>query len=380
LAQQDATDVYPGRSSYYWFRSFQKFLLAHKPFAQLATMLGGEQALTMPPAELYMRHTRAVAFLHQSLSDPLRLSFAKVVGAFVKDCLPDAEVQSGETDSATLENLTQRGYAFLPSLEQEKLALLQDWFREQPLVTSDVVHESNGSVETSTADVLRTTHNLAQVPRSAILAMPGLPDLVTDPAILNVVRDYLCAPPILIDASAWQSFCDPEGAKQAQDAQLFHYDQDDYRFCKVFIYLNDVDRNGGPHVYIPESHRPDVIATRRPPEGDPKRDAFDQWYFKTLRKSDADSISWLGREPDYVTGPAGSVFVANTEGIHRGEPPSRHDRAVIQLVFGITPFSMWEGPYAQPSLRSWDGSTITLDDAPARYALHMLATSGWPEN
>ena len=30
----------------------------------------------------------------------------------------------------------------------------------------------------------------------------------------------------------------------------FHYDVDDFKFLKLFFYLNDVDENCGPHVYV----------------------------------------------------------------------------------------------------------------------------------
>ena len=377
-------DVYPGRSSYFWFRAFQRFLLQHSGFSQLAEMLGGEAAMSFPPAELYMKHTRAVAFLHHSLNEKLRLSYARVVGAFLSDQLANAGDPNGhlpDEDEKTLQRLDTRGYAFLPRLSELQLDVLTSWFHRQPLIPNAQISDScSGDIELRSAEELRADHNLGQIPRNLVLGMPGLPDLVSNPTLLGIVRKNLCVPPILIDVSAWRSFCAPDGAKTAKDAQLFHYDQDDYRFCKVFIYLTDVDIDTGPHVFIPGSHSPQKIAACRPPEGDHRRDDFDRWYFKTLRKSEEDSIAWLGTQPDFVTGAAGTVFVANTEGIHRGEPPRSRDRCVVQLVFGITPFSMWEGPYPLPVLRGWDGEPATLESEPARYALHMLAFPGWPQN
>src|SRR5690606_8153413 len=75
--------------------------------------------------------------------------------------------------------------------------------------------------------------------------------------------------------------------------------------------------------------------------------SFDDWFFMTLRKSDDDTKRYLGGEPNLLTGPAGTCFLADTSGIHKGLLPRARDRLVCQVVYGVSP-SM------QPSLMKED--------------------------
>ena len=173
-----------------------------------------------------------------------------------------------------------------------------------------------------------------------------------------MVRHVLGAPPILMHAAAWRSFAGDDGAMAAKDAQHFHYDLDDHQFCKYFIYLTDVDGQSGPHAFVPRTHRPDVLASIHPEAGTHAYDTFRQWYFNTLRKSDADVAKHIPIAPIEITGPAGSRFLVNTEGIHRGVPPITRDRWIVQFVYAVTPATEWASAYAPSPPRTWEGTPV----------------------
>ena len=44
-------------------------------------------------------------------------------------------------------------------------------------------------------------------------------------------------------------------SEKYRNAQYFHWDNDFTKFFKMYIYLNDVDNNNGPHIYIPHTHK-----------------------------------------------------------------------------------------------------------------------------
>lgn len=104
----------------------------------------------------------------------------------------------------------------------------------------------------------------------------------------------------------------------------------------MFIHLTDVDDGSGPHTYMEGSHDIDTINRIRQdwPDG---ADKFDAWYFCQLRKSDDEVIRAFGRPPVTLTAPAGSRFVVDTRGIHKGQLPKESDRLICQVLYGVSP-------------------------------------------
>lgn len=349
-----------------WYLGFQEFLLENpSDYAAFAKMLGGADSLALDVERLLQVHDKAMQFLHWSLNGQLRSLFAGAVDRYVSSRFgPLAYDRSASDLYSTLDDL---GYVQLPSIDRDRVDSLLAWFDAGGLIPPETIKDNPPSIDPQHPDVLRQDGNIGQVPRERLLRAPGLLSLATDPLALGLAERHLGAPPILIDMSAWRSFAGEDGAKEAKSAQHFHYDQDDYRFCKLFIYLTDVDDGGGPHVYVPATHLSDTIAARRPPEGSPERGEFDGWYFKTLRKSERDVVRWLGINPVNITGPTGSRFMVNTEGIHRGNPPATHDRWVLQCVYAITPYTFWKGDYSAPP--------ATAGDPAAAYAAQLFSPS-----
>ena len=145
-------------------------------------------------------------------------------------------------------------------------------------------------------------------------------DIANDATVLSVVERYLGTVPTILGMSAWWSFADPMGATEAQ---LFHVDIDDLRFCKMFIYLTDVEKDTGPFTYMEGTHDLEYIGDIRQqwPGGVAE---FDNWYRRTLRKTDGQIKRVFGCDPVQITGPGGTLFVsctANTSIVTRDISP-----------------------------------------------------------
>lgn len=346
-----------------WYLGFQEFLLDHAAdYGAFAKMLGGEDMLSLDVERLLQVHDKGMQFLLWSMNSQLRGFFNDAIGRYAQERFGPFDYD--RSGASLCEELDEKGYVRLPGVDGIYVESLLDWFNGGGLIPPETIKENPPSVPPCSPEDLRADANIGQVPRERLLRAPNLLELATDPLALGLAEQHLGAPPILIDISAWRSFAGEDGAKEARSAQHFHYDQDDYRFCKMFIYLSDVDEGGGPHVYVPTTHRSETMASKRPAEGTPDREAFDTWYFKTLRKSEQDVARWLGIDPVQITGKTGSRFIVNTEGIHRGNPPETHDRWVLQCVYGISPYTFWKGDYMSPPAGN-------LDPA-AAYAAQLL--------
>lgn len=237
-----------------------------------------------------------------------------------------AEAASADTVPDS-EKLGRQGYVRLPPLEATTVSEMRAYYERSPV---QVIHEGQRRpVPLAEA----RSENVAYFPVATNLGCPHLVEIASDPAVLATVGAYLGAPPIILNYSAWWSFA---GLAEAKDAQLFHRDSDDYHFCKLFLYLTDVDQGAGPHTYMEGSH--DFAALRalrrRWPGG---ADAFNNWYFGKLRKPDEEVLRAFYQTPVALTGPAGSRTLVDTGGIHKGKLPTASDRLVAQILYGVSP-------------------------------------------
>ena len=91
-------------------------------------------------------------------------------------------------------------------------------------------------------------------------------------------------------------------------SQRWHRDPEDKIMCKMFLYLNDVDENSGPFMYVEGSHYGGKwrnLAPQRPPKG----------YYPPLglveRRVPLKDIKTF-------TGRAGTIIFCDTSGLHKG--------------------------------------------------------------
>lgn len=169
-------------------------------------------------------------------------------------------------------------------------------------------------------DASPATH-VAYLDDDVVLRAPHVLEIANDPRVLEPVAAALGAKPIISSLIVWWSIPHPG---EARDAELFHRDVDDWRFIKLFTYLTDVDEESGPHAYVPGSHTSDKLRVIR-------------------RYTDDEVEAAYPGETMIITGNAGSSFLENTQGLHRGIPPKSKIRLLFQVIYSLS-----KSPYGPP--------------------------------
>lgn len=147
-----------------------------------------------------------------------------------------------------------------------------------------------------------------------------LASLAFDPYILSVVSGYLGCEPIHVQTNAWFSFQSNSNTKElSTNAQLYHQDKDFIKFIKVFIYLNDVTENNGPHCYVEGSHIDELFKYGIP---------------LSQRLTDSEVIKYYS--PDRIKealGAEGTIIFGDTCAVHKGQPVKEGSRLLLQLEY-----------------------------------------------
>ena len=167
-------------------------------------------------------------------------------------------------------------------------------------------------------DVPSDVH-VANYKREDLIAIPEILSLANDPKILNIAQEFLGATPTISNINCWWSMA---GKERPEQAQSFHRDVDDYRFCKLFVYLTNVKMEEGPHVYVEGSQASNTLT-------------------KIRRYSDSEIESEFGKENvKYFIAPRGSMFMVNTYGFHKGFLPKNNNRLLLQVQYSLNPIGI----------------------------------------
>ena len=146
--------------------------------------------------------------------------------------------------------------------------------------------------------------------------------LKNDPILLEIARQYFHKPAVYLTSELCWSFPNQSSYSQmVQDAQVFHYDIDDYQSLKFFFYLTDVELSSGAHVCILKSHKNKRL-----------------WHQLIGQHSasilDSDLIKAYGAENVVeICGKKGFGFVEDTFCFHKATTPTQKSRLLLQLEF-----------------------------------------------
>jgi hypothetical protein len=215
-----------------------------------------------------------------------------------------------EVDEAFLSELRSSGIVVLPEiLSQAEIQEMAAFLVTRP----NLVQE--GPVYANTAeDIARAPHALR---------------LATHPRILNIVGGLLGTTPVIADLCAWRTEPSPT---DDYGAHIFHRDRDDFRACKLFLYLSDVEADDGPHVFVRGTHDPEATKSLL------ERRQLGAELFDSLFKGDGRAIASMipkifGDAVTQVTGSAGKCFLESTYGFHRGRSVKRRPRLLFQVLY-----------------------------------------------
>lgn len=156
---------------------------------------------------------------------------------------------------------------------------------------------------------------------SKLLEFPLISELIFSDTLRLIADKYLRTQSVLNMVSLCKSTHVTRSSHQlSRDAMMFHFDSDHNCFLKIFIYLSDVDKNCGPHTYIPHTSSRYRVSL---PDNLQRDDRLPNL-----------SITRSGLVPEYVCGKAGTIIFADTHNLHRGTPVGfGHSRYILQLQF-----------------------------------------------
>jgi len=158
-----------------------------------------------------------------------------------------------------------------------------------------------------------------EVPRALLLENHSIQCLLCDPYLLAVATRYLGVFPVITRPDMWW---DTDFVPDGLRPRPFHVDSGCLRWLKVGVNLTDTTFESPHFVYVKGSHNPNRETrplTRR--------------LVSRMNLSDQEVSEACPEKIVHVTAPAGSITLADTRGIHKGELSMRGHRLV--LYFGL---------------------------------------------
>ena len=166
--------------------------------------------------------------------------------------------------------------------------------------------------------------------------------IATDDKIVGLLSEYFGCLPKIQFLTAWKTFHNENELSE----MFFHMDHHGHKFAKFFMYLTDVHEGEGHHEFVTASHswssfkkilsssslkilRSQVMAKRR-------------WKGDFWMNNEV-VARFLPENLKKVTGTAGTMFLEDTGGLHRGTVVnSEKPRLIFQVLF--TPMDSQKDP------------------------------------
>jgi len=158
-----------------------------------------------------------------------------------------------------------------------------------------------------------------EVPRALLMENPNIQLLLCDPYLLTVAARYLGVFPVVTRPDMWwDTDCVPSGLRP----RPFHVDSGCLRWLKVGINLTETTLETPHFIYVKGSHNPN--RTTR---------ALTRRLARRMNLSDKEVHEICSDKVVHVTAPAGTITLADTRGIHKGEISQKGHRLI--LYFGL---------------------------------------------
>ena len=245
-----------------------------------------------------------------------------------------------ECNNSQIEELRTRGIVRLnTALEEKEITEIVSYLTGIPVFGGHVGAQSDGVRRYLNGGAKKFP--FGSYAQDDIIGCPHLLEIALRPEILSLVVEYLGCTPTIYSIHCWWSFPPNRWRwspwRSPAISQDYHRDVDDFRFLALFIYLTDVrgGDEGGQHQFIVKTHDENLVVQLL--NGDketasslflPRLRKYGYKQAKVYRALFADQIT-------DITGEAGSLFLADTYGLHRGVPPRKSDRLVCWIRYGL---------------------------------------------
>lgn len=197
---------------------------------------------------------------------------------------------------------------------------LQELFPEQPGLLAELQRYTAEKIKNNKEDVSAVKPFLKYLwDKTPLLTLADpFHRFVLDQKILNVVNSYLCMFANFYILMLNVTIPIPPDAKTIL-SQRWHRDHEDKKLCKIFLYLNDVDTDAGPLIYIPYSKY-----------GKKWGNYFPQQAPKGIypRFGDVEKIISSNQIIEMM-GKAGTLLFCDTSGLHKGGHARSKERIML---------------------------------------------------
>lgn len=268
-----------------------------------------------PDPKSVMRKNDAQKFFPEYGDDANLIAFSN---AYVnrKESFPEYKPTEEAIKIAT--EIDEKGYVVIPNYFSEDQ--VQKIYESTYRILDDPTHPANKSKKN--LEEARLTELYTQV-EQPMLAVDEFKVFAFDDFIIDVAGAYLDCFPAFNGCNLRTSYVNnlPAGGNQ-----IYHVDPNSPRYLKAFIYLNDVDLDGGPFCCVEGSHKKkfEILGNNGVYYNWNEQYSWDE---KTIH-------SIYGEENvKYLTAKKGDLIFCDTNTWHRGIKPTKNERTMITLDY-----------------------------------------------
>ena len=212
---------------------------------------------------------------------------------------------------ATKEGVTLKkyGYCFMPDIDEEICEKINHQFSQLRPIPRDT---SGGGA------AVRLDYEASELSK-----ITEVQNLICNPKLYAIAKDYLGAEPVIDVLTAWDSL--PSEEPDSNAAQMYHFDLDRISWVKVFLYLSDVDENSGPHCFVQKSHR-----------GNLPEHLLNKGYSR--HSDEVIQSSFAATDILEMVGKSGTLLLEDTSGLHKGKLVQKGHRRILQWQYSVSNF------------------------------------------
>jgi len=277
-----------------------------------------------------------LAHLQRSDSRPFKAEMAAILAQHARWMTREIDLEDPALDDegkARFAELAQDGYTYL-QLPEKFVDTMEAAFHGVTLHDSSGEHQIVYGEDSRSAPktAYASTCNLT-IPGLCILEFPEVVKLVSNRLILRLVHRHLGALPRL---SGMMLSVTLSGKNGSAGSVNWHIDKGPLSWLKMFVYLNDVDAESGPHAFVRGTQNDMFVheSLRASLPGQPENV---ETLMNTQRWADSYVHAVFPNREKYHVGPKGTAFLEDTRGFHKATHPTNGLRRMLSIEWSLDP-------------------------------------------